>query len=125
VSWLRIKPVTITNQKFGAACLVHFYSCQSDKIKNETTRLAAHLMKKSNAYRLWIGNYFWGWWRGRYNLKDSDTGSSKVLQEITYIYSMDLSRYFVWTKLAELTAWETYIQRDGEYNTTTSQVNST
>jgi len=25
VSWLRIKPATITSQKFEAACLVHFY----------------------------------------------------------------------------------------------------
>jgi len=36
VSWLGIKPVVITCQKSEAACLVHFYSCQSDKIKNET-----------------------------------------------------------------------------------------
>jgi hypothetical protein len=48
---------------------------------------------------------------GRYNLEDSETGSSKVLQDITQIYSMDLSRYFGCTTLAELTAWETYIQR--------------
>jgi len=32
---------------------------------------------------------------------------------------MDLSRYFGWTTLAELTAWETYIQRDRECNITT------
>jgi len=43
--------------------LVHFYSCQSDKIKNETAHPAAHLMKKSNSYRPLIGNYFlWEWW---------------------------------------------------------------
>lgn len=63
VSQLRIKTVTITSQKFEAACLVHFYSCKSDKIKNETAHSAAHLMKKSNSYRPLIGNYFlWEWW---------------------------------------------------------------
>jgi len=44
---------------------------------------------------------------GRYNLEDSETGSIKVLKEI--IYSMDLSKYFGWKILVELTAWETYI----------------
>jgi len=44
-------------------------------------------MKKSKAYRLLIGNYFWmgeggGWWRREIQL-DSETGNSKVLQEIT------------------------------------------
>jgi hypothetical protein len=55
---------------------------------------------------------------GRYNLNDSETGSSKVLQEITQIYSMDLSQCFGWKTLVELTTWETWKQRDGEYNST-------
>lgn len=116
MSWLRITPVTTTSQKFGAACLVHFYSSQSDKIKNETAQLAAHLTKKCNAYRLLIGNYFGGSGGGRYNLKDSETGSSKVLQEITDHIDIQYGSkpIFWWTTLAELTAWETYIQRDGE-----------